>query len=87
MAEAVGGTVGEWTAKAAGVGSAEATVGETAGDAVAAVGGVSRIGGKPRCSSKEPPYMVMSSMYTSITYSTLSLKILSIHLWNVAGAL
>ena len=31
--------------------------------------------------------MVMSSMKTSIIRSTISLKILSIHLWNVAGAL
>ena len=45
MAEAVGGTV-----EAVGAGFAEATVRETSGDAGAAIiGGVSRIGSKPKC--------------------------------------
>ena len=51
MAVAAGGIVGEWTTEVPGAGSAKAAVGETVGDVgAAAVGGVSGIGGKPRCS-------------------------------------
>ena len=40
-----------------------------------------------RHSSKSPPYIVISCMYTSIMRSTISLNMLSIHLWKVVGAL
>ena len=48
MVEATGGTVGKWTAEAAGAGSVKAAAGETTGDATAR--GVTEIGGKPKCS-------------------------------------
>ena len=38
-------------------------------------------------SSNALPYMVISSIKTSIIHSTISLKMLNMHLWNVVDAL
>ena len=38
-------------------------------------------------SSNVLPYMVISFIKTSIIRSTISLKMLNMHIWNVAGAL